>query len=115
MQESVQAAFSFVRRGPPAYGIQAQHLRAQGYPYPTCPKAAVPKDGPARGRPEERRPRQRLDHGHRGRDGQVATHLQTEVVTLKLELLNVALRQQGQQPLKLIVIELHGDQFSRPR
>lgn len=47
--------------------------------------------------------------------GKVATHLQAEVVSFELQLLDVALAKQGEKVLKLVVVELHGDQFSLPR
>jgi hypothetical protein len=56
-----------------------------------------------------------VEHGDRGRHREVATHLEAEVVALELEFLNVAFGQEGQELVELIVVELHDDQFSRPR
>ena len=40
--------------------------------------------------------------------------VQAEVVALEIELLNVALAEEGLKLVALVVIQLHGHQFSRP-
>ena len=56
-----------------------------------------------------------LENSCRSCTGKVATHLQAEVVSFELQLLDVALAKQGEKVLKLVVVELHGDQFSLPK
>jgi hypothetical protein len=46
---------------------------------------------------------------------QIATQLKPEVITFELELLDIAITKECDQFTQLAVIELHGDQFSRPR
>src|SRR3546814_11091274 len=48
MQESIQAAFSFVKARAPAYGIKPS-LLARKDVHVHMPKGAVPKDGPSSG------------------------------------------------------------------
>jgi hypothetical protein len=56
-----------------------------------------------------------LDHRRRSSTRKVATHLEAKVVSLQLQLLDVAVPQEIEELVELVVIELHGDQFSRPR
>ena len=74
---------------------------------------------PAAAHPVQERGRSGLGHRHhRCRNGghrQVATHLKTEVIAFQTKLLDVAFTQSIQQLVKLIVIELHAQLFSRPR
>jgi ATP-dependent Lon protease len=56
MQESVQAAFSFVKARSPSYGVKPSQIGRKDI-HVHLPEGAVPKDGPLGGR----------RHGHRDR------------------------------------------------
>ena len=46
----------------------------------------------------------RLNHGPGNRSRQISANLKPEIVSLQLELLNIALSEQGEELVKLIVI-----------